>query len=266
MAIACHLLGVECDWTEGGLFTRARSISPDFESGADPKLLELLWNIQHSGTHGSYTRLVEGEVDIILVAREPSVDELAAAARAGVDFEVHPVARDAFVFLRHRDNPVDSLGLEQIREIYTGAIEDWSELGGQSLPLSAYQRDPNSGSQELMKSLVMLGAPMVDAPNMIMMGMMGPINAIASDPGGLGYSVYFYAKHIFPQEEVELLAIEGVEPNAGTISDGSYPLATEVFAVLLSGHSSAAAREWLRWVMSDEGQVVVAESGYVALN
>lgn len=265
MTIACHLLGADCSWREAWPLSDTRSVLPELELNADITRLEPLLNLQHSGTHGAYLNLIARQVDLVLVARRPSSDELEAAGRVGIDLEAHPIARDAFVFLGHRDNPVKSLSLEQIRDIYTGAVGDWETVGGPSLPINAYQRQPNSGSQELMEALVMRGAPMIDAKDMLLMGMMGPINAISSDPAGIGYSVYFYAKYILPREEVALLAVEGVQPDQETISNGTYSLSTQVFAVLRAEHSDDSTRGWLRWVLSPEGQSVVAKSGYIPL-
>ena len=78
---------------------------------------------------------------------------------------------------------------EQIQGIYTGQINNWSEVGGQDAQLLAYQRDHNSGSQELMKSLVMKDLEMIDAPAMIAHGMMGPIDRVNEERNGLGFSV-----------------------------------------------------------------------------
>ncbi|NIS81120.1 MAG: hypothetical protein GTO14_13155 [Anaerolineales bacterium] len=266
ITIACRIFALPCHWLEGDLFDPTRRIGLEpLLSGSD-ETVEKLYSIQHNGTHGSYMNLIDGHADIILVARTPSKDEFQAAEGAGVVLEVVPVALDAFVFLVNAENPVDDLTLEEIRAIYTGEITQWSDLGEIVGEIQPYQRNPNSGSQELMESLVMRGRSMIDSPDMILMSMMGPINAISEDPYGLGYSVYFYATYIFPHERVKRIAIDGVYPNSDTIANRSYPLTTEVYAVVRQDTSpQSTARLLLNWLLTDEGQGVIAQSGYVPL-
>ena len=93
--------------------------------------------------------------EIILVARKPSQDEQAAAERAGVELDVRPVARDAFIFVVSRKNPVESLTLEQIRSIFASQQQrKWNEFGGNDAPVMPYERERNSGSREIMDELV----------------------------------------------------------------------------------------------------------------
>ncbi len=266
ITLACLILDVPCIWLEGDLFSTTRSIIPDPEFEGSSDQVEKIYNIWHSGTHGSYMNLIEGNADIIIVARPPSEDELQAAEQADLHLEFKPIALDAFVFLANEDNPVDDITLDDIRNIYTGEITDWRQLGGLFGEIHTYQRNRNSGSQELMESLVMRGAPMIESPDMILESMMGPIHAISDDPLGIGYSVYFYAAFIFPHERVKMIAVDGVHPTSENIAGRSYPLTTEVYAVIRGDapHDSAA-RLLLDWLQTAEGQAAVAESGYVPI-
>ena len=99
-----------------------------------------------------------------------------------MELEIHAVALDAFVILANTENPVESLQQQDVRAIYTGEITRWNQVGGQAQEINPYQRNRNSGSQELMEKLIMRGEAMIDAPDMSLEGMMGPINALASDP------------------------------------------------------------------------------------
>jgi phosphate transport system substrate-binding protein len=271
--LACRILGVPCDWQEGTPFDRTRIIAPLPGSETSPQRVERIFNIHHSGTHGAYMSLIEGQSDLILVARPPSNDELRAARARWVDLELRAVALDAFVFLVSTENSVDDISLEAIRDIYAGRITRWSELevsigegGADADRISAYSRNPNSGSQELMEKLVMRGAAMIEAPDMMLPSMMGPLSAIAVDPSGIGYSVYYYATFMLPTEGVRLIGVDGVPPTSQNIADRSYPLTTEVYAVIREGTSDDHGAVLLRdWLSSAEGQAVVEESGYVSI-
>jgi phosphate transport system substrate-binding protein len=94
--------------------------------------------------------------------------------------------------------------------------------------------------------------------------MMGPINAIGSDPLGLGYSVYYYATFINPGENIKLIGVDGVSPTSATIADRSYPLTTQVYAVIREGTRRKSSVVQLRdWLLTSEGQTLVEKSGYV---
>jgi phosphate transport system substrate-binding protein len=266
--LACTIFEIPCSWQEGwAIDSTIMRYAPDHGIDQSPRLLESINNINHSGTHGAYTNLIQGKTDFILVARAPSEDELQEARERGVEMDVQAVALDAFVFLVNAENPVEHLPLITIRDIYTGSISQWSDLSTGDGEIHTYQRNRNSGSQELMEKLVMRGADMIDSPDMILESMMGPINAIKDDPSGIGYSVYFYAKYIFPDDDVKILGIDGVLPAAHTIAEGSYPLTTEVFAVIREEMPPDHAAVHLRnWLLAEEGQEAIGESGYVPIH
>ena len=223
--------------------------------------------VSHNGTHGSYVNLIEDRTDLILVAREPSDSELALAETSGVDLDIVPVAYDAFVFIVHKNCSVHSLTTDHIQRIYTGRITNWSAVGGDPWDINPYQRDRDSGSQELMRDLVMRDLEMIDAPDMILMGMMGPINMLSWDTRGLGYSVYFFEQFMAPNEELQLVTVDGVTPNYGTIQSGEYPYTTEVYVVVRADTPNDHPAKLIRdWFLSHEGQTVVKMSGYVPVS
>jgi len=249
--------------------------------------------LRTSGTHGAYVNLIRGlqhpsgprpggnlpRADLILVARAPSGDEIDMARSEKVELDVRPVALDAFVFIVNSRNPVRRLTLDQIRAIYTGKITNWREVGGADSPIRPYVRNRNSGSRELMDKLVMKGLKTIEAPDMMALSMIGPFNQIDNDRHGLGYTVYFYEKEMAPaanptrqkfsKKKVrrrKVLAIDGVAPTSKTIADGTYPLATKVFVATRSDMPPDSPTVRMRdWLLTPDGQKLVAESGYVPL-
>ncbi len=258
--IACRIHGVPCDWRPAPL-DRERRIVPDKSA---TKEMRKKVDILHTGTNPSYINLIKGAKDLILVARAPSEDELREAKKAGVELDVRAVALDAFVVIVNVKNPVENITLDQLRGIYTGKIKNWQELGGVPGDIRAYRRERNSGSQELMEALVMKGTPMANLPNMMLMSMMGPVNALRHNPSGIGYSVYFYFVFMFPEKNIRMIAINGVKPDAGTIGARTYPLTAEVYAVVRKGMPADNPAVMLRdWMLTKEGRAVIAETGYV---
>lgn len=224
-------------------------------------------------THNAYVRLINKEVDLILVT-EPSKDELALAQEKGMELEVIPVVKEGFVFYVNSANKVDSLTTEQIRKIYTGNITNWSEVGGDDLKIKAYQRPVNSGSQTGMLSLVMKGLDLMEAPTEdIASSMSDIINFVSSYDNGknaIGYSYYYYATTMFQDIDkevagnIKLIGIDGVKPNEQTIKAGTYPFTTAYYIVIdKSSGENSPARILANHMLSARGQKVAREASYV---
>jgi phosphate transport system substrate-binding protein len=94
----------------------------------------------------------------------------------------------------------------------------------------------------------------------------GPFNALVHDKYGISFSVYYYEHFIMVAPYVKVIAVNGVFPGRTTISDGTYPLIAEVFSAIRADlpaeHNARKLRDWL---LSQEGQQVIAESGYVSI-
>jgi phosphate transport system substrate-binding protein len=276
--LACDLYGAACVWSAPASDNVERTYIPDASASVPTNTADAILAIKFAATHGSFVNLIDRKADVILVARAPSADELAEAASKKVELDVRPIALDAFVFMVNVESPVDSLPLATLRDIYSGKTTTWKGAGIQmadsQAAIHAYQRERNSGSQELMQSMVMQGAKTIDAPEMIVLTMTGPFNAIGGNPTtgasgdklGLGYTVYYYAAVMFSNPQVKLIGVDGVKPTSQTIASRAYPLVAEVYAITRKGEAAGSPGNRFRdWLLSADGQRVVAQSGYVPL-
>jgi phosphate transport system substrate-binding protein len=154
--------------------------------------------------------------------------------------------------------------LDDIQRIYTGELNNWDQVGGPEGEIHPYQRDEQSGSQELMQSLVMKGLPMVGAPLLILLKMIAPFYAISEDTQGIGYSVYYYEENMAPKEKIKLLAVDGIKPDHESIKTRRYPCTTEVYMVVRADSPLKSIATRLRaWFLSPAGQDIVEQSGYI---
>ena len=214
-----------------------------------------------------YASLINKQKDLIFVS-EPSDDILRQAKEANVEFDMTGIGKDGFVFIVNKDNPVDSLTIEQIQKIYTGEITNWSQVGGNDEEIVAYQREQNSGSQNLMEKMVMKGTEMEKAPSGLMIASMeGLIDSVAKgyDNGksSIGYSIYLYAKEQYVKDNIKFLSIDGIYPSDDTIADGTYPLSKIVYAVTRKDvPQDSSVRTLIKWLLTDEGQKAVIAGGY----
>jgi phosphate transport system substrate-binding protein len=223
--------------------------------------------ILHNKTHQAYVNLIERKADIIFVT-SPSEDELKLAKDRGVALEVVPVVSEGFVFLVSSDNPVKGLTVEQIRRIYAGQHANWAEVGGPDLPITAYQRPVNSGSQTGLLDLVMKDLePMKPPTERVIAGMGELIDAVSSysnEPDAIGYSYYYFVTDMWGNEKVRLLEVNNVYPDKASISSGRYPFRTAYYAVIRADEpETSPVRKMLAWILSDEGQAVAEDAGYV---
>jgi len=229
--------------------------------------------VWHSTTHQAYLNLIdktprEGNVptSLILVSR-PSDEEKQYAAERGVELDMKPVSLDGFVFITHKDNPVDSLTPEQIRGIYTGKITNWNQVGGPDLAIRAYQREANSGSQTAMEHLVMKGEPMMDPINAkVAMDMGGLVDAVAeynNGPASIGYTYYYYINNLYRNDNIKVIRIDGIAPTNDNLISGTYPYTSGAVAVIRADEPAGSPARTLRdWLVSPAGQDVVAMAGY----
>lgn len=217
-----------------------------------------------------YASLINKEKDLIFVS-EPSDDILRQAKDANIEFDMTGIGKDGFVFIVNKDNPVSSLTIEQLQKIYTGEITNWSQVGGNNEEIIAYQREQNSGSQNLMEKMVMKGTKMKTAPSgLAIASMEGLIDSVAKEydnsKASIGYSIYLYAKEQYVKDNIKFLSIDGVYPSDETIANGTYPLSKIVYAVTRKDvPQDSNVRKLIKWLLTDEGQKVVVSGGYSKL-
>jgi phosphate transport system substrate-binding protein len=220
-----------------------------------------------TNTPSAYERLISGKADMIFAAA-PSEEQKKRAAERKLVLTLTPIAREAFVFLIHEQNPVKNLSVDEIRAIYGGKIDDWSALGGPAGKILAFQRNANSGSQTAMEQLVMQGAPMRKPLEAEYHGSMGGIVRAVADyrnyANALGYSFRYYAMAMNAVPDVALLSVDGVAPTPDNIRSGAYPFVSGVY-IVSARPLSENARKLRDWFLGDEGQQLIADVGYVPI-
>lgn len=234
-----------------------------------------------SKTVPSYKLLIDGEVDMIIVPYA-APDVLALAESAGVKLEFYPIAAEALVFITPKENKAENITMEQVRKIYLNyGITNWSALGGPERELVPICRNSDSGSQSQMDNLILNGKKMHSAiqKNHVELTMEGMLEQVAFyHNGGLkgkptnsyafGYTLYTYLKNMGEftgiDDNLKMLAFEGVVPSEKSIADGSYSLADGYYAVvrrdLPKGHS---ARRIINWLKSNDGKAIVKGLGLI---
>ncbi len=212
----------------------------------------------------AYDNLYSGEVDMIFAAG-PSDAQIKVAKSKGLELKLTPIGREAFVFFVNQKNPVENLELQQIQQIYAGNIKNWEEVGGNNEAIRAFQRPVDSGSQTALERL-MGDVPIMDAPEEnVPEGMGGIISEVSkyrNYKNAIGYTFRYYSTEMVGNDEIKLLAINGVEPTKETIRTDEYPIASE-FYVITAGTDNPNVEKFIDWILSPQGQELVEKVGYV---
>ena len=223
--------------------------------------------VQCSKTDGAYRRLIDGEADIIF-CYEPSRQEIAAAAAKGKNFNLTPIGKDAFVFIVNNKNISDNITQQQIRDIYSGRLDNWKSITGVDDIIIPFQREENSGSQTIMQAVMQgdrLAKPILGY-EYISGGMFASIRIVASDyynyNSAIGYTFLFYLTQMAGAEGVKALSIDGVKPDKRSIQNNTYPFSQTVYAVT-TGNESENTKRFIEWILSPQGQELVEKTGYV---
>jgi ABC-type phosphate transport system substrate-binding protein len=224
--------------------------------------------VKFNRTTQSFRNLMEGSCDL-LISGEPNAAVYDEMKEQGFEADIATFARDGLVFLVNENNPVDNLSTEQLRGIYSGKITNWKEVGGEDAPIIPIQRNEGAGSQALMKKLVMKDLPLMDAPAEYVPGSMGELMTVVksydASANAIGYSVYYYAHDMEMAKGLKLLKVDGVEPTRDTIRDQSYPHLNAYYCVIAhSVPENSPIRILYNWIMSEDGQRLIAREGYVS--
>jgi phosphate transport system substrate-binding protein len=208
--------------------------------------------------------LLNGTTDLAASSVPMNPAEVARAeARSGRALRRIPVALDVLAIFVHPSNPIEEISLGQLRDVLTGRVESWRELGGLDAPIAIYGRDHSSGSYRFIREVV-LGGSDFDHGAESLPGTGTVADNVAHDRNGLGYGGIAYAhgvKHLRIRRADRSSAVEGT---AETARSGEYGLARKLF--LFGFEPLGAAEEaFVAWVLGEEGQRVVAEVGYFPL-
>ena len=240
-----------------------------FVNAVYPETTELYDGVfEYNNTPGGYQLLAEKGIDLFLGVY-PSEEQKAYAEECDTTFVYTPVGTEAFVFFVHKDNPIDNLTTEQIKGIYSGEITNWKQVGGKNEEIAAFQRNEGSGSQSMLQRF-MGDTPIMEAPtemvNTMMSGIIEQVSSYRSKSNSIGFSFRYYVEGIIQNPDIKVLSVDGVAPTAENIRNGSYPIVTPMYAVTYEENTNENVDLLLQWILSEDGQYIIEETGYVGVS
>ena len=241
-AVIENVYPVGCVTYEGGEFSSDNYYGENF--AADSVM-------QYKNTVRGYQAIVDGTTDILFCAG-PSSEQTRYAEEKGVELVYVPVGLEAFVFFVNEQNPVDDLTVEQIRKIYAGEYTNWSEVGGPDRVINPVTRLEGSGSQTAFEAV--MGEQKI-----------GRKSIFALAGASIGFSFRYYMDGIVGNDAVKMLSLNGVFPSAENIQNRTYPIVTQFYAIYRKDNENPNIPILIEWLLSDEGQQLIEETGYVRI-
>jgi phosphate transport system substrate-binding protein len=214
--------------------------------------------VSESGSGNGAKSLRHGTCDVGIMSRFMKESEFVDAAQNGIMPVAHIVAMDGLPVLVHPSNPVGGLQLGQVRDIFSGEITNWKELGGPDMKIIKISRDTNSGTFETFNEIVMQGQKMSSDTEKV--GSNGAIRArVQSTPAAIGF-----AGLGFVSDSVKALEINGIYPDEETVSTGEYPIARPLYMFTnqypkLGSH----LHSYVTLYLTQDGHEIVEDIGFV---
>ena len=223
------------------------------------------------GTGTGLAALINGTVDIANASRAMKEDEITAAQANGIEPVEHIVAIDALAIIIHPDNPVMGLTIGQLADMYTGRITNWQEVGGLDAPIVLLSRETNSGThvyflEEVVRQGDKENSDIFAPQTLLMPSSVGITSELRRNPNAIGYDGLGYvdAEH----EKILAIALDSespyVLPGVETAVSGAYPLSRNLF-MYTAGQPTGEIAAYLAWILSDAGQAIVSQLGFVPL-
>lgn len=211
------------------------------------------------GTGTGIASLINGTVDFANASREMKDEENQQSTDAGVDPVETEVAKDGIAVLLNPGNTVEELSLDQLGKIYRGEIENWKEVGGADAPIVLLGRDTSSGTYEYFKEAV-VGKESEYAKSMKnLQSSQAIVEEVAKNPKAIGYVGIGYVN-----DKTKVARVDGVAASIDTVLDGSYVLSRGLY-MYSNGQPEGAQKAYIDWILSDAGQAVVTDQGFVPL-
>ena len=179
------------------------------------------------------------------------------------EFVITPVALDGLtVIVNANNNPVNSLSLAQLQNIYNGTVTNWKDVGGNDMAIVVIGRDSASGSRTFFTDSVMSGKNYVST--MFEKNSNGAVEqSVGQTPGAIGYTGLGFNDPTIKRLKINVNGTL-ITPSVTTVLDKSYPLSRYLY-MITNGQPAGLTKDYINFILSPDGQKIVAAQGFVPL-
>jgi phosphate transport system substrate-binding protein len=216
------------------------------------------FELESKATGYGLAALMADQCSIAAASRPPIKDELELAKSRNIDLNDYVIGSYSVAVIVNSACGVADLKREQVRDIFTGVIQNWKDVGGSDAPIHIYSRDPVSGTALGFKELAMENKPYASGEKTFT-NYDGIAHAVVQDASGIGYCSIELTK----TSGVKAVSIGGVAPTVASINEGKYPYARVLHFYTNKGKEDSTAKEFIDFVQSAKGQEIVTQTGNV---
>ena len=207
--------------------------------------------VSGGGSGVGATSVIGGTADIGMLSRD-----LKASEKEGNTLKEFVVGKDGIALVGHPSNTVSDLSLEQVKAIYQGTITNWKDVGGADSEIVLIGRDSSSGTREFFTEFVLDKEDA--AKEMQELNSNGAVaQAVSITPGAIGYVSLEYV-----DDSLKAFSIAGVAPTVDNVISGIYEINRPLLMVT-NGEPEGLAADYLAFILSEEGQQILKDSGFI---
>jgi phosphate transport system substrate-binding protein len=230
-----------------------------------PRLIEeyqrknpaIAFDTEFKGTSYGLGALMVDRSDIAAASRDLTTNEMELARDRDISFNDYVIGSYGVAVIANSGNAITNLTKDQVRDIFTGAVQNWKEIGGADAPIHLYIRDAISGTHLGFQELAMEKKPYA-LHLKTYTNYTGIVQAVSKDPHGIGYSGIDEMK----SAAVKTLSIDGIAPNVASVNKGQYPYVRVLRLHTTKAKESSVARDFIQFVQSPRGQEIVKQMGF----
>ena len=240
-----------------GSNTFGEELAPRLISAYQKIRPEVTIDLESAGSGSGIQALLDRTCDLAASSRAMNEDEMRRARSRGIVLRNHTIGYYGVAVVVHPDNPVTQLTDVQVRDMFTGAITNWREVGGIDAPIKLFIRDPVSGTYLGFQELAMERRPYATTAQPLT-NYHAIANAVKADPAAIGYVGMTLAAH----DGVRAVSINDVSPSAQTVADNRYPYSRQL-RFYTDKKTTPTAQAFIRYVRSNPGQAILEDLGFV---
>ncbi len=224
-------------------------------------------SVTGGGSGTGIAALLNGTTDICAASREIQGQEREIAVQKKINLVEHVVARDGLAIIVNPANPVADLSLEQLRKIFIGEYTNWKDVGGPDLPIIVLSRESSSGTFVFFQEHVLKKADYTPRARLLA-GTSALVQSVEADQGAIAYVGLAYA--LDAKTKVKIVGVKSTDdaaavlPSDETVRAGRYPVARPLY-LYTNGSSSPEVQAFIDFCLSDAGQKIVTETGYISV-
>lgn len=211
--------------------------------------------VNQIGSSAGITNAISGVSEIGMSSRDLKGEEKSEGLTETI------IAYDGIVVVTHPSNKVNDLTMEQVKQIFTGEVTNWKELGGEDLEIVVVSREDGSGSRDAFQEIVGYSSGELVREAIIASGNGNIKTTVATNKHAVGFISFEYV-----DETISTVKINGVESTAENVLNNTYSLSRPFLFVHKEGQLSEEGQKFIDYILSDDGQAIVEETGAIRVN